>query len=138
VLEIAADGTVSGGAVLCTLDKGAPDGIRVDATGRVWTSSGDGVQIFGADGKLIGRILLPEAAANLCFGGADGRTLFMTARTSLYAVPTVVTGASRVRTLRRTNFRFANRDTVPSGENRRKRRQLRKRLRVHPPCRLCR
>jgi len=95
VLEIAADGTVSGGAVLCTLDKGAPDGIRVDTAGRVWTSSGDGVQIFGADGKLIGRILLPEAAANLCFGGADGRTLFMTARTSLYAVPTVVTGASR-------------------------------------------
>ncbi|MFM8333987.1 MAG: SMP-30/gluconolactonase/LRE family protein, partial [Opitutaceae bacterium] len=63
--------------------------------GRVWTSSGDGVQIFGTDGKLIGRILLPEAAANLCFGGPDGRTLFMTARTSLYAVPTAVAGAGR-------------------------------------------
>ena len=94
-LEIAADGAVSGGAVFCTIDKGGPDGIRVDTAGRVWTSSGDGVQIFGTDGKLIGRILLPEAAANLCFGGPDGRTLFMTARTSLYAVPTTVTGAGR-------------------------------------------
>lgn len=95
VFNVAANGTVSGGTVFCTLDKGAPDGIRVDRDGRVWTSSGDGVQIFGADGRLIGRILLPESAANLCFGGADGKTLFMTARKSLYSVAVSVTGASR-------------------------------------------
>jgi gluconolactonase len=44
---------------------------------------------------LIVKINLPEAGANLCFGGADGRTLFVTARKSLYAVPTRVTGAKR-------------------------------------------
>ena len=91
----AADGTLAGGAVFCAIDKGGPDGIRVDAAGRVWSSTGDGVQVFGTDGRRVGRILLPEAAANLCFGGEDGRTLFMTARTSLYSVRTAVGGAGR-------------------------------------------
>jgi len=50
------------------------------------------VQIFGPDGKLIGKILVPESPANLCFGGADGKTLFITARTSLYSIPVRVTG----------------------------------------------
>ena len=81
--------TVSGGDVFATLDKGAPDGIRCDRAGRVWASSGDGAQVFGADGRLIARILLPEAGANLTFGGSEGTTLFITARTSLYAVETL-------------------------------------------------
>lgn len=95
VFAVAPDGTLSGGAVFCTIDKGGPDGIRVDRDGRVWSSAGDGVQIFAADGRRIGKILTPEAAANLCFGGSDGKTLFMTARKSLYSVPVLVTGAAR-------------------------------------------
>jgi gluconolactonase len=92
---VAADGTLGAGRVFCTLDKGAPDGLRVDRDGRVWTSAGDGVQIFAANGERIGKILTPEAPANLCFGGADGKTLFITARKSLYAIPVLVTGAGR-------------------------------------------
>ena len=95
MFAVAADGSLSGGAVFCTLDKGAPDGIRVDKDGRVWTSAGDGVQIFAASGDRIGKILTPEAPANLCFGGADGKTLYITARKSLYAVPVSVSGAGR-------------------------------------------
>ena len=95
VFDVAADGTLSGGSVFCTIDKGGPDGIRVDTAGRVWSSTGDGVQVFGTDGRRVGRILLPEGAANLCFGGKDGRTLFMTARTSLYSVQTAIGGAGR-------------------------------------------
>ena len=45
-------------------------------------------------GQRIARILLPESAANLAFGGPDGRTVYMTARTSLYAVDTLVGGAN--------------------------------------------
>ena len=86
VFDVRPDGTLEGGRVFATLDKGAPDGIRCDAAGRVWSSSGDGAQIFGASGLLIARILLPEAAANLTFGGRDGDTLYLTARTSLYAL----------------------------------------------------
>ena len=81
--------------VLVNADAGSPDGIRVDRDGRVWSSAGDGVQIFGTDGRRIGKILVPEAPANLCFGGSDGKTLFITARTSLYSVKVLVTGAGR-------------------------------------------
>jgi gluconolactonase len=83
------------GKVFATLDKGIPDGIRCDEQGNVWSSSGDGVQIFSPSGSLIGRILLPESAANLAFGGPTGRTVYMTARTSLYAVETSVRGAAK-------------------------------------------
>jgi gluconolactonase len=90
VFTVSRTGAVSGGNVFAKIDKGGPDGIRCDQAGRVWSSSGDGAQVFGADGKLLGRILLPEAAANLTFGGRDGRTLFLTARKSLYQVKTRV------------------------------------------------
>ena len=53
------------------------------------------MQIFAPDGKRIGKINTPEGAANLCFGGEDGRTLFITARKSLYAIKVSVTGAAR-------------------------------------------
>lgn len=86
------DGTIGDGKDLCKLDKGAPDGIRVDADGRIWSSAGDGVHIYAADGKLIGKILVPESPANLAFGGADGKTLFITARKSLYAIAVKVGG----------------------------------------------
>lgn len=89
--------TPSKGRVFATLDRGIPDGIRCDELGNVWSSSGDGVQIFSPSGQLIGRILLPESAANLAFGGPTGRTLYMTARTSLYAVDTSVRGATSSR-----------------------------------------
>jgi gluconolactonase len=95
VFDVAENGTVSGGRVFCAIDKGGPDGIRVDKEGRVWSSAGDGVHIFAPDGGRIGKILVMEAPANLCFGGDDGRTLFMTARKSLYSVKVDVTGAGR-------------------------------------------
>lgn len=95
VYDVGAAGTLSGGRIFCTIDKGGPDGIRVDRDGRVWSSAGDGVQIFAADGSRVGRILVAESPANLCFGGADGKTLFLTARKSLYAIQVSVTGAAR-------------------------------------------
>jgi gluconolactonase len=95
VFDVAGNGTLSNGRVFCTIDQGGPDGIRVDTDGRVWSSAGNGVQIFAPDGKRIGKINTPEGAANLCFGGDDGRTLFITARKSLYAIKVSVTGAAR-------------------------------------------
>ena len=82
------------GRVFATIDKGAPDGIRCDELGNVWSSSGDGVQIFSPAGQRIARVLLPEGAANLAFGGPTGRTVFMTARTSLYSIDSLVRGAN--------------------------------------------
>jgi gluconolactonase len=92
VFDVAADGGISNSRVFCTIDKGAPDGIRCGVDGRLWSSAGDGVRIFDPSGKLLGTIPVPESPANLCFGGTDGKTLFMTARTSLYAIDVRVKG----------------------------------------------
>ncbi len=93
VFEVKADGTLANGRIFCNIDVRSPDGIRCDADGRVWSSAGDGVQIFAPDGSLIGKILVPEGPSNLCFGGPDGKRLFITARKSLYAIRVGVKGA---------------------------------------------
>ena len=95
VFDVKPDNTLTEGKVFCAIDKGVPDGIRCDEKGNVWSSAGDGVQVFASDGKLVGRIPVLESPANLCFGGVDGKTLFITARTSLYAIQTNVKGAAR-------------------------------------------
>ena len=71
---------------------GTPDGFRVDIDGNLWCGWGmgsaglDGVHVFNPQGKLIGRIDLPERCANLCFGGMHRNRLFMTASTSVYSL----------------------------------------------------
>lgn len=84
------DGTL--GAPIRWLDGGA-DGVRCDEHGNLWAAAGDGVRVFGADGQRLLTIALPEVPANLAFGGDDLRTLFVTARKSLYRVPVQTSGA---------------------------------------------
>lgn len=95
VFDVQPNGTLANGRIFVVIDKGGPDGIRADEAGRIWSSSGDGAQVFSPEGQLLVRILLPEAAANLTFGGKNGRTLFLTARKSLYAVETRTKAAKR-------------------------------------------
>ena len=92
VFDVLADGGIANGRVFCEIDQGSPDGIRCDVDGRLWSTAGDGVRIYDVSGKLLGTIPVPEVPANLCFGGKDGKTLFITARTSLYAVEVKVAG----------------------------------------------
>jgi gluconolactonase len=84
--EVKPDGTVGEGRRFYTVDKGTPDGMRVDTDGNVWTTAGDGVHVVAPDGTLLGRIPVPESPANLEFA-PDGKSLYITARTSLYAIP---------------------------------------------------
>jgi gluconolactonase len=79
-------GDLSGGAVFATCEVGLFDGFRLDTHGNVWTSAGDGMHCYAPDGTLIGKILIPEVVANLCFGGPKRNRLFICATTSLYAV----------------------------------------------------
>ena len=81
------------------MSPGSSDGIRCDVDGNVWSAAGwggegfTGVHVFSPDGKLIGKIHLPESCANICFGGAKKNRLFMAASQSLYAVYVGTEGA---------------------------------------------
>lgn len=92
--EVAGGAVVGGGEVLATCPVGAFDGVRVDRDGRIWASGHLGVHCYDPDGTLLGTIRLPETCANLEFGGADRRTLYMTATTSLYALEVGAVAAS--------------------------------------------
>lgn len=72
------------------------DGFRLDRDGRIWTSATDGVHCYAPDGRLIGKVLIPEMVANVCFGGPKLNRLFICGTTSLYAVFLNVNGVSPV------------------------------------------
>jgi gluconolactonase len=65
---------------------GVPDGMKVDVGGRVYCTGPGGTWVFAPDGTRLGIIRTPEVPANLAFGGPDLRTLFFTARTSVYTL----------------------------------------------------
>ena len=99
VYDVVDDGTkLANGRVFFDATPGYADGIRCDTEGNVWAgfSGGedqDGVAVFAPDGKLIGRILLPERCANLCFGGLKRNRLFMAASQSIYSLYVEAQGA---------------------------------------------
>jgi gluconolactonase len=98
VYEIVGNGTKAVNGRVFFDTPGWADGIRCDTDGNVWCGitggeGEDGVSIFAPDGKLIGRILLPERCANVCFGGEKRNRLFMAASQSIYAVYVEAQGA---------------------------------------------
>jgi gluconolactonase len=93
VFDVAEDGALSGGDVFATCTAGSFDGFRLDDAGRIWTSAGDGVHCYDPDGTLIGKVRVPEPAANVVFGWPKRNRLFICATTSLYSVLLPVNGA---------------------------------------------
>lgn len=90
-----AGGKLAKGRVFAHIDAGLPDGIRIDVEGNLWSSAGDGVHCFAPDGTRLGKIFVPEAVANLTFGGPMRNRLFITATSSLYSIYVAATGAQR-------------------------------------------
>jgi gluconolactonase len=93
VFDVTAGGTgISNMRPFIDAGPGTPDGFRCDVDGNLWCGWGtgedglDGVSVFNPDGRLIGRIDLPERAANLCFGGTYRNRLFMAGSTSIYSL----------------------------------------------------
>ena len=77
------------GRVFCTLDPdgpGGPDGMKVDAAGRVYVAVKQGVWVFEPDGTLLGILAVEQRPSNLAWGGPDGRTLAITAVDHVYTV----------------------------------------------------
>jgi gluconolactonase len=82
--DLAKDGTPSNGRVFCELP--GPDGLSVDQKGYVWCTAKDGVRVIDSKGELVHTVAVPQVPANCGFGDADGKTLYITARTGLYKV----------------------------------------------------
>ncbi len=97
--EITGPGKLGSGKIIftgdMTLDGGGPDGMCLDAAGHIYATY-KSVVVLSPTGELIGRIPVPEQPANCKFGGADHKTLFITARTSLYSLDMSVAGAALV------------------------------------------
>jgi len=87
--DVKPDGTLSAAVFWM---EGGSDGMRVDAKGNIYTTTGDSVRIFNPEGKRIAMIKIPEGPANCAFGGDDLKTLFVTARTGLYSIQLKVAG----------------------------------------------
>ncbi|MGI9366458.1 MAG: isochorismatase family protein [Rhizobiaceae bacterium] len=95
MFDVGQNGVLENGRVFATgirdsLKKGLPDGMKADEKGNVWVTAPGGVWVYLFEGRLIGKITVPEMVANLHWGGEDWKTLFMCSETSLYAVSTKV------------------------------------------------
>jgi gluconolactonase len=85
--DVKPDGSISNGRVLIEMEgaePGAPDGMKVDSQGNIYCTGPGGFWIIAPGGKSLGRIMPPELPANLAWGDADWKSLYLTARPSVY------------------------------------------------------
>jgi gluconolactonase len=98
--EVLPDGSLAGGKVFFDMTyvpgEIALDGLKVDRSGNVYVSGPGGVWIISPDTRHLGTIKAPELPANFAWGDADGRALYMTARTGLYRIRLNIPGATFV------------------------------------------
>lgn len=89
--DVQPDGTLTNDRVFAELGEHRPDGMKVDVNGNVYVTASF-VWVFNETGKHLGNIVTPDAPANCAFGGPENRTLFITARPSVYRVELKVQG----------------------------------------------
>ena len=94
--EVLADGSIANGRIFFDMsgekEPGGPDGMKVDQKGNVYAPGPGGVWIISPEGKHLGSLLFPERIANMAFGDADGKTLYLTGRSSVYRVRLMIPG----------------------------------------------
>jgi gluconolactonase len=99
--RVQADGALTEPKLLydATGDKrpGAPDGMKVDAEGNIYSAGPGGVWIFSPEGKPLATIVMPESVSNVAWAGADRKTLYITASSSVYRVRLGIAGAAMTR-----------------------------------------
>ena len=95
--DVRPDGTLTNSRIVADMDHpqpGSPDGMKIDEAGHLYVTGATGVWIFEPNGELLGVIATPERPANCAWGDADRKSLYITARTSLYRVRTKVPGVA--------------------------------------------
>ncbi len=94
--QVQPDGSVTDGRVFldCSADpaKGGPDGLRLDKNGNIYGAGPGGVWIISPEGKHIGTIKVPEVVSNVAWGDKNGKTLYITASTSVYRIKLKISG----------------------------------------------
>jgi gluconolactonase len=94
--ELSADGSVSDGRVLFDMTEApgedAIDGLKVDQAGNLYVCGPGGIWVLTPDGEHLGTLKLPESPHNLAWGAADGRTLYISALTSIYRIRLEIPG----------------------------------------------
>lgn len=94
--DVKPDGGIANGKLFYDVTSqtgdGVPDGMKVDTKGNLYCTGPGGIWIFSPDGKHLGNINPPETPANLGWGDADGKTLYITARTGLYRIKLNIAG----------------------------------------------
>src|SRR5579872_1203497 len=96
VYDVSSDGSISNGRIFGEepggKDDGVPDGMKVDNKGNLFVVGPKGIWVWDVNGNHLGTIATPEQPANLAWGGADLRTLYITATTSVYRLDTKTKG----------------------------------------------
>ena len=98
--DVSLDGSISNGRVFSELkapEAGFPDGMKVDQEGNVYCTGSGGIWIMDSGGKSLGRIVMSEMPANIAWGDSDSRTLYLTARSSIYRLRLNVPGIAAFR-----------------------------------------
>jgi gluconolactonase len=93
--DVAADGSLSNGRVFIEMqseEPGAPDGMKVDRMGNVYCTGPGGFWIINPEGKCLARVFPPEPPSNMAWGDSDWRTMYLTARSSVYRIRFLVPG----------------------------------------------
>ena len=94
--RVKADGTLTDAKVFFDASSdtrvGAPDGMKVDQQGNVYSAGPAGVWIFSPEGKHLGTIVIPERVGNVAWGGADHTTLYVAASSSIYRIHLKIPG----------------------------------------------
>jgi gluconolactonase len=97
--DVAGDGRLNNSRILCDMDHpqlGSPDGMKVDEAGHLYVTGATGIWVFEPDGTCLGVIAMPELPSNCAWGDADRKTLYITARTSVYRIRTTTAGVAVV------------------------------------------
>jgi gluconolactonase len=98
--DVANDGTLSNSRVLCDMNHpqpGSPDGMKVDEAGHLYVTGATGIWVFEPNGTCLGVIAMPELPSNCAWGDDDRKTLYITARTSVYRIRTTTAGIAVVK-----------------------------------------
>jgi len=94
--DVAPDGRLSNSRIFANMDDpqgvGSPDGMKLDVTGNIYCTGPSAIWLFDPSGKLLGKLRPPEKPSNLAWGDTDWKTLYVTARTSVYRIRVNIRG----------------------------------------------